>query len=37
MLPEQHFSMYGSGFSTLPAEVGGEAKGRSRLSGTPME
>lgn len=36
-LPEQHFSMYGSGFSTLPVELGGQLSGRSRLSGTPSE
>jgi len=34
-LPEQHFSMYGSGFSSLPMEVGGQIPGtRSRFSGT---
>lgn len=37
MLPEQHFSIYGSGFSTLPAELGGQVQGRSRFSGTPNE
>ena len=37
MLPDQHFSIYGSGFSSLPSEVGGQVQGRSRLSGTPME
>lgn len=37
MLPEQHFSMYGSGFSTLPSELGGQAHGRSRFAGTPTE
>ncbi len=36
MLPEQHFSMYGSGFSTLPTELGGQVQGgQSRFSGTP--
>jgi len=36
-LPEQHFSMYGGGFSGLPTELGGAVSGRqSRLSGTPM-
>jgi hypothetical protein len=37
MLPEQHFSMYGAGFSTLPVELGGQMSGRSRMSGNPME
>jgi len=38
MLPEQHFSMYGAGFSSLPAELGGQILGRrSKLSGTPLE
>ncbi|MBU0761217.1 MAG: hypothetical protein KJ600_01040 [Nanoarchaeota archaeon] len=36
-LPEQHFSMYGSGFSNLPTELGGQMAGRSRVGGTPME
>jgi len=37
-LPEQHFSMYGAGFSGLPSELGGQAAGRQqRISGTPME
>jgi hypothetical protein len=36
-LPEQHFSMYGAGFSSLPAELGGQIAGKqSRFSGTPM-
>jgi hypothetical protein len=36
-LPDQHFSMYGAGFSSLPAELGGQAVGKqSRFSGTPM-
>ena len=35
-LPEKHFSMYGSGFSTLPEELGGQIPGtNSRFSGTP--
>jgi sugar phosphate isomerase/epimerase len=35
-LPEKHFSMYGTGFSTLPLEVGGQVPGtQSRFSGTP--
>lgn len=38
MLPEQHFSMYGAGFSGMPAELGGQVQGRqSRFSGTPAE
>ena len=38
MLPEEHFSMYGAGFSTLPTELGGRVPGKqSRLTGTPME
>jgi sugar phosphate isomerase/epimerase len=38
MLPEQHFSMYGAGFSTLPTELGGQLPGKqSRFSGTPTE
>jgi len=35
--PEQHFQMYGAGFSGLPTELGGQISGRqSRFSGTPM-
>lgn len=35
-LPEKHFSTYGSGFSSLPMEVGGQIPGTaSRFSGTP--
>jgi len=38
MLPDQHFSLYGSGFSTLPQELGGQVSGRGqRFSGRPME
>ncbi len=38
MLPDQHFSMYGAGFSGMPAELGGQIPGKqSRLSGTPIE
>ena len=38
MLPEGHFSIYGSGFSTLPQELGGQVAGRGqRFSGKPME
>ncbi len=36
-LPEQHFEMYGAGFSNLPLEVGGSTKSKSKFSGTPME
>jgi len=36
MMPEKHFSLYGSGFSSLPMEVGGQIPGTgSRFSGTP--
>ncbi len=38
VFPEQHFSMYGGGFSQLPVELGGRAGGKGgRFSGTPME
>ena len=39
MLPEHHFGMYGGGFSSLPAELGGQVGGTAgrRFSGTPME
>jgi len=37
MLPEAHFSMYGSGFANLPPELGGQMGGMSRASGAPME
>ncbi|MEK6800794.1 MAG: hypothetical protein AABY05_02575 [Nanoarchaeota archaeon] len=37
MLPETHFSLYGSGFSNLPPELGGQLSGRSRASGAPIE
>lgn len=37
MLPEQHFSMYGSGFANLPPELGGQVSGVSRASGAPLE
>jgi sugar phosphate isomerase/epimerase len=34
--PDKHFSMYGSGFSTLPEELGGQIPGTgSRFAGTP--
>jgi sugar phosphate isomerase/epimerase len=37
-LPEQHFSMYGAGFSSLPTELGGQIPGKqSRLAGTPVD
>lgn len=37
-LPEEHISMYGAGFSGLPAELGGQVPGKqSRFSGAPME
>ena len=38
-LPEQHFAMYGGGFSGLPLELGGKvATGKSSaFSGTPMD
>jgi hypothetical protein len=36
--PEQHFSMYGGGFSNLPQELGGQIPGKgARYSGKPME
>ena len=36
--PEQHFSLYGGGFSSLPQELGGQVPGRqSRMTGTPMD
>lgn len=35
--PEIHHSIYGSGFSSLPVELGGQMSGRSRLSGAPIE
>jgi len=35
-LPEKHFSTYGSGFSSLPEELGGQIPGtQSRFSGAP--
>lgn len=37
MLPQQHFSMYGAGFSNLPPELGGQLGGQSRASGAPIE
>ena len=38
VMPEQHFSIYGGGFLSLPIELGGQIPGKqSRMSGTPME
>ena len=39
MLPQINYETFGSGFSTLPAELGGQRQqtGRSRMSGSPME
>jgi len=38
IFPEQHFSMYGAGFSSVPLSLGGIAPGKqSRFSGAPME
>lgn len=39
MNPDIHHSVYGSGFSNLPVELGGTLPGRagSRLTGNPME
>jgi sugar phosphate isomerase/epimerase len=35
--PQQHHSMYGAGFTTMPVELGGEIPGgNSRFGGTPM-
>ena len=37
MLPDQNFSIYGAGFTSLPAELGGQVQSKdSRFSGTPM-
>ena len=37
-LPDQHFSMYGAGFESLPLELGGQVPGKqSRFSGAPMD
>ncbi len=36
-VPEVHFSNYGTGFSSLPVELGGQHGGRSRLGGAPIE
>ena len=37
MLPQQHFNLYGAGFSTLPPELGGSLGGQSRVSGNPID
>jgi sugar phosphate isomerase/epimerase len=39
MLPAINYETFGSGFSTLPAELGGQRQqtGRSRMGGSPME
>lgn len=38
IFPQQHFSMYGAGFSGLPTSLGGVAgKQQSRFSGAPIE
>ncbi len=37
ILPDTHFSLYGSGFSNMPPELGGQMAGRSRASGAPIE
>jgi len=37
ILPDKHFSIYGSGFSSLPISMGGQMPGTaSRATGTPM-
>ena len=35
--PPIHHSLYGSGFSNLPVELGWQMAGRSRVSGAPIE
>ena len=35
--PDRYFNTYGSGFSNLPQELGGQVGGRSRVSGAPMD
>ncbi|MFH1307546.1 MAG: TIM barrel protein [archaeon] len=38
VMPEQHFNLYGGGWTTLPVELGGQVQGaQSRFSGTPTE
>jgi sugar phosphate isomerase/epimerase len=36
IFPEHHFSLYGTRYTDLPPELGGQMSGRSRASGTPM-
>lgn len=37
IFPEQHFALYGAGFTALPVELGGQVQSKeSRVSGTPM-
>lgn len=35
--PDIHHSLYGSGFTNLPVELGGQMAGKSRVSGAPIE
>ena len=35
--PEIHHQYFGSGFTNLPIELGGQMGGKNRLSGAPME
>jgi len=35
--PEIHHSIYGSGYSNLPLELGGQMAGRARMGGAPLE
>ena len=38
ILPDQHFRTYGTGFSGMPVELGGEMPGeRNRFAGAPNE
>ncbi|NCO11683.1 hypothetical protein CO038_01495 [Candidatus Pacearchaeota archaeon CG_4_9_14_0_2_um_filter_39_13] len=37
MNPDVHHTYFGAGYTNLPLELGGQAAGRSRLSGTPTE
>ncbi|MEM4625301.1 MAG: hypothetical protein QXJ28_00830, partial [Candidatus Pacearchaeota archaeon] len=39
LFPDQHFSLYGGGFSSLPTELGGQAnvRGSRATGGTPLE
>lgn len=37
ILPDVNFQTYGTGFSNLPVELGGQMTGRNRLSGSPTE